>query len=164
VGSRGPVGGPYRRAMDQERQKRSENARNSPDSARNGRSRLRMPLDLRQNPAAATFWRNHARDLEAEGRLDRRHVDSFAELCRLVATIASYIEIIASQGAVVIGPRGAQTKHPLCTPLAQAQRLYVDFSARFGLDPASQGRLPDLAKVGRSLPYNPQDAYYSSAG
>jgi P27 family predicted phage terminase small subunit len=101
-----------------------------------------MPAFVREKPHARDFWKAHAKDLQRSGRLNESFRLTFARLCMLYARVMEYTEIIDSEGATVTGPRGGKTKHPLTTPLAQTERLFMDLAAKFGLEPASNARIP----------------------
>jgi P27 family predicted phage terminase small subunit len=103
-----------------------------------------MPREVRENPTARRFWREHADHLEATGRLTPEYRQSYARLCLTHARIQSFEATIAKDGAIITGPRGGQQRHPLLTALRQSETTYNELIRRFGLDPQSAARLPKV--------------------
>lgn len=136
MGSRGKIGSPF--GVRAERRARKGNV--TPISG--NQKYLRMPETVSEKPFAAEFWRSNARDLQDKGRLTDAFKPLFAELCLLFDRKKRYEATIEAEGAVIAGPRGGKAKHPLTTPLAQTERAFYDLAAKFGLDPASDARVP----------------------
>lgn len=149
MGERGPVGSPFgRRAQDREKKFRVVGKRppgEPPAAAR--RVSVRMPRYVRDVPEARRFWREHVHTLEDYGRLEAIHRQTFARLCLTYARIRDFEQRIALEGAVLEGPRGGKAKHPLLTPLRQAEQSFAELASRFGLDPKSAMRLPQPARA-----------------
>ena len=110
-----------------------------------------MPKPVRQKPEARKFWKEHVQRLEELDRLCPEYRSVFTRLCLVHARIIEYEDQIARDGAILEGPRGGRAKHPLLTPLRQAEQTFNELADKFGLDPKSALRLPKPQLPQRSL-------------
>jgi P27 family predicted phage terminase small subunit len=106
-----------------------------------------MPAHIRKSPEGTKFWRQHCHMLQDAGRLEPEYRATFGRLCLVHARIREYSDQIEKDGAIIEGARGGKQKHPLLTPLRQAESIFTELSGRFGLDPKSAQRLPSPVKV-----------------
>ena len=97
----------------------------------------RPPAAVAARPAALAFWRDHAGDLAARGRLTGSTAAMFGVLCALVADVADLAAVIASDGWTIDGK-----PHPAARLLRDARRDVVALATSFGLTPAGEARLP----------------------
>jgi P27 family predicted phage terminase small subunit len=144
MGERGPIGNPHnRRAQDRERKLRLVKLKAHKASTKPKSIIIRIPKELKGNPEAVQFWKEHARLMTALGRLEPEFRAQFIRLCLLYGRIQDYSRRIEAEGSVITGPRGGISKHPLLLPLRQAEEQFNQLAASFGLDPKSAQRLPE---------------------
>jgi len=148
MGSRGPIGTPHGRRAEQRAKALRLVLKPSgpPPKARERPIAIRMSRTVRADPGARRFWKAHARVLVELGRLEMEHATVFGRLCLLHGRIERFAATIAREGEIVEGPRGGRTKHPLLTPMRQAETLFAQLAGRFGLDPLNSQRFPKTAE------------------
>lgn len=111
--------------------------------------RLAPPASVAARPPAARYWKDHAADLEADGRLTTDRVETFGLLCHLFADAEQLAEQIAVEGWITATDKG-QAPSPVARLLRDSRRDYVMLAREFGLTAASAGRIPQELTHGES--------------
>jgi len=99
------------------------------------------PASVAGRLAAARFWKAHAEDLEADGRLTSDRAETFGLLCHLFADAEQLAEQIRQEGWITATDKG-QAVSPVARLLRDSRRDYVMLAREFGLTAASSGRIP----------------------
>ncbi len=102
---------------------------------------VESPKFLKTNPLALEFWNRHAPDLIAAKRLQPLQSELFGTICEMAAEVRELTNDVSSEGYVVEGRRG-QEPNPKVRLLRDARRDLLAAARGFGLDAASDARLP----------------------
>ncbi len=109
--------------------------------------RIAPPASVAGRPAAARYWKTHAADLEADGRLTADRAETFGLLCHLFADAEQLAEQVAAEGWITATDKG-QSPSPVARLLRDSRRDYVMLAREFGLTAAAAGRIPqDITNV-----------------
>ena len=84
--------------------------------------------------AALKLWKTHAKRLCREGTLSVENAESFAALCRLLATARAAEAEINQSGVVFRTKAGVVKQNPACGILFQAQKQAAELLKDFNLD------------------------------
>lgn len=112
-----------------------------------GRSPVKPPASVAGRPSAARFWKAHAADLQADGRLTADRAETFGLLAHLFADAEQLAEQIASEGWITATDKG-QAVSPVARLLRDSRRDYVMLAREFGLTAAAAGRIPQEVTSG----------------
>ena len=110
---------------------------------------VKPPESVNDRPAAARYWKAHAADLEADGRLTSDRAETFGLLCHLFADAEQLAEQVAAEGWITATDKG-QAPSPVARLLRDSRRDYVMLAREFGLTAASSGRIPQEVTHGES--------------
>jgi P27 family predicted phage terminase small subunit len=99
------------------------------------------PDFIRDNPTAMEFWGRHAPALVASHRMTPLQADIFAVICEQFAEVRQLTAAVAADGMTLTTPRGPQA-NPALRALRDARRDLIASSRGFGMDAASDCRLP----------------------
>jgi phage terminase small subunit len=110
--------------------------------------KVKPPASVSARPAAARFWKAHAADLEADGRLTADRAETFGLLAHLFADAEQLAEQIASEGWITATDKG-QAVSPVARLLRDSRRDYVMLAREFGLTAAAAGRIPQEVPSGQ---------------
>lgn len=135
MGSRGPLPDPD---SSESRRGRNTLTRRKPIATKTS---VEAPDFIRGNPAAMLFWERHAPALVAAGRLHGLQADTFAVIAEQFAEVRALTAAVQADGLVIDGPRGQQA-NPALRALRDARRDLLAAARGFGLDAASDARLP----------------------
>lgn len=102
---------------------------------------VESPKFLKAKPLALEFWDRHAPDLIAAKRLQPLQAELFGTICEMAAEVRELTNDVSSEGYVVEGRRG-QEPNPKVRLLRDARRDLLAAARGFGLDAASDARLP----------------------
>ena len=72
----------------------------TPASASSAPRKVSPPASVAGRPAAARFWKAHAADLEADGRLTADRAETFGLLAHLGLTRRQVLTVVSAEGAV----------------------------------------------------------------
>jgi phage terminase small subunit len=111
-----------------------------PPTAAPAPRRVKPPASVTARPAAARFWKAHAADLEADGRLTDDRAETFGLLSHLFADAEQLAEQIAAEGWITATDKG-QAVSPVARLLRDSRRDYVMLAREFGLTAAAAGRI-----------------------
>jgi len=136
MGSRGPVPNP-----NSSESKRGRNTLRRRSATADAEPGVTIPVFIQGNPLAAEFWNRHAPALVAARRLTPLQADTLAVVCEQFAEVRQLTEMVAAEGLTIDTPRGSRA-NPKVRLLRDARRDLLASSRGFGLDPASDARLP----------------------
>lgn len=111
---------------------------------------------------ALDHWHRTAPPLIASGRLRSTTSETFGVLCQLATDCVRLAAEVDAEGMIVETPRGTKP-NPKARLLRDARRDLLAYSKSFGLDAASNARLPN-APAEPSAPTDPLEAYILSKG
>lgn len=136
MGSRGPLPDP----ASSESKRGRNTLRRSParDAEPAGPT---IPAFILDNPTAMEFWNRHAPALVAARRLTGLQADTFAVVAEQFAEVRILTAAVQAEGLTIDTPRGRQA-NPALRALRDARRDLLCSCQRFGLDAASDCRLP----------------------
>jgi P27 family predicted phage terminase small subunit len=100
-----------------------------------------VPDFIQGNPTAMEFWGRHAPALVASHRMTPLQADIFAVICEQFAEVRQLTAAVAADGMTLTTPRGPQA-NPALRALRDARRDLLSAARGFGLDAASDCRLP----------------------
>lgn len=106
---------------------------------------------------ALTFWHDKAPPLIATGRLRSSSATAFAVYCQLACDCQRLAREVAEEGEVI----NSKT-NPKCRLLRDARRDLLTYSKAFGLDAASNARLP--TSTADESPKNPLATFAARRG
>jgi phage terminase small subunit len=106
---------------------------------------------------ALGFWKEKAPPLIVTGRLRSSSATAFAVFCQLACDCQRLAREVAEEGEVI-----ASRTNPKCRLLRDARRDLLTYSKAFGLDAASNARLP--TSTAEALPENPLTAFAARRG
>jgi phage terminase small subunit len=106
---------------------------------------------------ALAIWEEKAPPLIASGRLRSCSSETFAVYCQLASDCQRLSREVAEEGDVI----GSKT-NPKCRLLRDARRDLLAYSKAFGLDAASNARLP--TPTAEEWPNNPLAAFVARRG
>ena len=135
MGSRGPI--PRADSHDSKRGRNTLHRKPSADKF----DKVTMPAYLKGNSVAAAYWRRHAPDLIAAKRLQPLQAELFGTICEMAADVRRLTAAVRKEGDVIDGQRGAMA-NPKVRLLRDARRDLLSAARGFGLDAASDARLP----------------------
>ena len=135
MGSRGPVP----RADSRDSKYRQNTRYRKPSKA--GAGEAKPPPFLKGNAEAMAYWKRHAPDLIEAKRLAPVHADLFGTICEMAADVRRLTAQVAHEGDVIDGLRGPMA-NPRVKILRDARRDLLSAARGFGLDAASDARLP----------------------
>ena len=135
MGRRGPIPDPK-----SERSKTGRNSR-APRSSSVATDAPSPPASIAHDPQALAFWRGHAPQLAAAGRLRPEQAETFAILCQLHADSVALAKQVAAEGWITATDKG-QAASPVARLLRDARRDFVALARDFGLTAAAEARLP----------------------
>jgi phage terminase small subunit len=115
------------------------------------------PASVAGRPAAARFWKAHAADLEADGRLTADRAETFGLLAHLFADAEQLAEQITVEGWITATDKG-QAVSPVARLLRDSRRDYVMLAREFGLTAAAAGRIPQEVSHGETKDDDPEAA------
>ena len=135
MGSRGPIPRP-----DSHDSRRGRNTRYRQPAADKG-DEVKPPTYLTKNKVALSFWKQHAPDLIAAKRLQPLQAELFGTICEMAADVRRLTAAVCREGDVIDGQRGPMA-NPKVRLLRDARRDLLSAARGFGLDAASDARLP----------------------
>ena len=135
MGTRGPIP-----RADSHDSKRGRNTRYRKPAADKG-DKVKPPAYLAKNKPALAFWKQHAPDLIAAKRLQPLQAELFGTICEMAADVRRLTQAVASEGDLIDGRRGPMA-NPKVRLLRDARRDLLAAARGFGLDAASDARLP----------------------
>jgi len=135
MGRRGPIPNPKSGRSQAGRNTRKAAAKLPPAD------KVSPPAALAADPPAARFWRDHAPQLIAAGRLRQEQAETFGLLCRLFSDCEQLGEQVRREGWITATDKG-QAASPVAKLLRDARRDFVALARDFGLTAASSARLP----------------------
>ncbi len=118
---------------------------------------VKAPASVAGRPAAARFWKAHAADLEADGRLTADRAETFGLLAHLFADAEQLAEQVAAEGWITATDKG-QAPSPVARLLRDSRRDYVMLAREFGLTAAAAGRIPQDITHGEAPVEDPEAA------
>jgi P27 family predicted phage terminase small subunit len=136
MGRRGPLPDPN---SSESRRGRNTLHRRPTGDAKPGS--VAVPDFIRDNPTAMEFWGRHAPALVASQRMTPLQADIFAVICEQFAEVRQLTAAVAAEGMTLTTPRGPQA-NPALRALRDARRDLLSAARGFGLDAASDCRLP----------------------
>lgn len=119
--------------------------------------KVHPPASVAARPAAARFWKAHAAELEADGRLTVDRAETFGLLAHLFADSEQLSEQIAAEGWITATDKG-QAPSPVARLLRDSRRDYVMLAREFGLTAAAAGRIPQEVSHGETKDDDPEAA------
>jgi P27 family predicted phage terminase small subunit len=93
------------------------------------------------SPSARAEWRRVAPELDRMGLLTILDRAALAAYCTAYARWQEANAVLAREGMVIPGWRGALRKHPCVTIMRAAEATMRGFAVELGLTPLSRGRL-----------------------
>ena len=135
MGSRGPI--PRPGSHDSKRGRNTLHRKPSADKF----DKVTMPAYLKGNSVAAAYWKRHAPDLIAAKRLQPLQAELFGTICEMAADVRRLTAAVCKEGDVIDGQRGPMA-NPKVRLLRDARRDLLSAARGFGLDAASDARLP----------------------
>jgi P27 family predicted phage terminase small subunit len=135
MGRRGPIPNPS--SGESKRGRNTLKRKGAPQK----QTSVESPKFLKAKPLALEFWDRHAPDLIAVKRLQPLQAELFGTICEMAAEVRELTNDVSSEGYVVEGRRG-QEPNPKVRLLRDARRDLLAAARGFGLDAASDARLP----------------------
>lgn len=136
MGSRGPLPNP---ASSESKRGRNTLHRRAGKTA--SADTVTAPAFITGNPTAMEFWNRHAPALVAARRLTPLQADTLAVVCEQFAEVRALTDMVNAEGLTIDTPRGRQA-NPALRALRDARRDLLAAARGFGLDAASDARLP----------------------
>lgn len=139
MGSRGPI--PRADSHDSKRGRNTRYRKDAGGKKKTDTGKIQPPGYLRGNKAALEFWKRHAPDLIEAKRLQPVHADLFGTICEMAADVRRLTDAVSQEGDLIEGRRGPMA-NPKVRLLRDARRDLLAAARGFGLDAASDARLP----------------------
>jgi len=136
MGSRGPLPDP-----SSSESRRGRNTLRRPAGKTAPADAVTPPAFILGNATAMEFWERHAPALVAARRLTGLQADTLAVICEQFSEVRLLTDMVAAEGVTIDTPRGRQA-NPALRALRDARRDLLAAARGFGLDAASDARLP----------------------
>jgi P27 family predicted phage terminase small subunit len=136
MGSRGPLPDP--RSSESRRGRNTLHRRAGKTASADT---VTAPAFIVGNSTAMSFWSKHAPALVAARRLTPLQADTLAVICEQFAEVRLLTDMVNAEGLTIDTPRGRQA-NPALRALRDARRDLLAAARGFGLDAASDARLP----------------------
>jgi P27 family predicted phage terminase small subunit len=94
--------------------------------------------------AAREFWNSYAPYLRKRGCLTRLDEAAFITLCVTWQRLAEMRELMATEGEILVSPRGRKYQHPAVAIHTKALQHFVELCKSFGLSPLQRHRIPAM--------------------